>query len=83
MNIKAIENRYQIKVKPGRILVNRLHSRIKKAEKKHTTSSSQMLDLLRRGVTAETEEISRWMQDYLVLERIRNGNKQIDTAGTH
>ena len=83
MNVKAIENRYQIEVKPGRILINRLRSRVRRFERKHATSSSQMLDLVRRGTTVETEEISRWMQNYLVLEKIRNGKKQINTAGIH
>lgn len=75
MNVKAIENRYQIKVKPGRILVNRLSSRIKKCERIYATSSPRMLDLVRRGKAPETEEVSRWMQSYLVLEKIRNGKK--------
>lgn len=73
MNTSAIENNYQIKIKPGRILVNRLQSRIKRCEKVHSMSSAQMLRVIRRDTSRETGEIGRWMQDYLVLKRIRNG----------
>ncbi len=73
MNVKAIESRYQIEVKPSKVLIDRLQSRIRGFEKVYTVSSAQMLASIQRDKARETEEISRWMQDYLVLERISNG----------
>ncbi len=73
MNVKAIESRYQIEVKPSKILINRLQSRISRFEKTYMMPSAQMLSAIQRDKARETEEVSRWMQDYLVLGRISNG----------
>jgi hypothetical protein len=85
MNIEAIENRYRIKVKPSKVLINRLQTRIKGFEHTYNMPSAQMLAIIQKDTAHDTEEIGRWMQDYLVLERISNGangKTPTDTAGT-
>lgn len=78
MQIKAIEKNYNIKVRSGDILINKMQSRIKRFEKKYGISSKEMLDRVRQDPKRETEEIGHWMQNYTVVERIANG---INTTG--
>lgn len=78
MDNKAIESRYQMKVKPGKVLCGRLKARITRLERRYEIPSNQMFREVRLGKMRETEEISRWMQDVIVLRRISCAKKKIN-----
>lgn len=70
MNVRAIEARYQIKIKPGDLLVRRLKTQVKRFEKRYEVPTAQMLLDVRTGKIRETKEIEQWMQSHSVLGRI-------------
>ncbi len=73
MDIEAVKRRYQMQIESSENLVSRLASRIDEFEREYDMSSAQMLAKVQKDTVLETEEVGRWMQDYLVLERISNG----------
>jgi hypothetical protein len=72
MNVKAVEARYNIKVKPSHILVRRLKGQVSKFEKRYEISTAQMLQQVNAGKMRETKEIDQWMQYHFVLRRFLN-----------
>lgn len=83
MNIKAIEAKYNIKVKSGDALLSQLNSRMARYEEDSGLSSARMLAKVRKDPTSETEEISAWMQDYMVQKRLAKSQNGTNTVGTH
>lgn len=83
MDIKAIEQHYNIKIKSGDQIIRQLQSVVDLAEKKYKHSSARMLELVAKDATVETEEICHWMQTYLVLRKIKGEKNQTNTIGIH
>lgn len=72
MNVKAIEERYNIKVKPCNVLIRRLKNQVVRFEKRYEIPTSEMLQEVHSGKMRETKEIDHWMQCHLVLGRLTN-----------
>ncbi|MSQ14763.1 MAG: hypothetical protein EXR50_02735 [Dehalococcoidia bacterium] len=56
--------------KPMWVLKARLVRQVRLFESRYEMSSEDMLKELRNGTSRETAEISKWMQNYLVLKKI-------------
>ena len=76
MNANTLEPGCQTKAVSGRLITGRMKSQIKRFEKRYEISSAQMLQEVRSGKIRETEEIGRWIQYYLVLERMSRDKKK-------
>jgi hypothetical protein len=72
MNAKAIETRYQIKVKPCSVLIRKLEGRVKKFESKYEVPTEKMLTEVRAGRMPQSKDVDQWMQSHFVLGTLRN-----------
>ena len=83
MNIRAIENHYNVEIKPANAVINELKSRLEAFEKKYRLTSEEMITKVRQDPVFETEEICIWVHDYKKLQLVVNGHGRIGMGGSH